>query len=221
MGLAAVGSAVIWVPTTMTLAATVAALTIVARVRRRARRARAAEERRVLAGALEVLVGELRVGAHPVRAFEIAAREAAGTVAQALSAVAARARLGGDVMSGLRTAAASSALEAEWGRIAVAWQMANEHGLAISVVMRTTAADIVDRQRFWAQMQANMAGARASAAILAALPVLGIFLGQLIGAAPMAFLAGGGVGGWLLVVGTVLLCAGLSWADRITDRFPA
>ena len=63
-----------------------------------------------------------------------------------------------------------------------------------------------------------MAGARATASILTGLPVLGVLLGQLIGARPLSLLLGGHAGGWLLVVGSALACAGLLWADRITDR---
>ena len=88
---------------------------------------------RALVAALEVLVGELRVGAHPVRAFEAAAEESTGAVGTALSTVAARARLGADVASGLHAAATRSTLGAEWIRMAVAWQLAADHGMAISV----------------------------------------------------------------------------------------
>ena len=63
-----------------------------------------------------------------------------------------------------------------------------------------------------------MAGARATAAILASLPLLSVLMGQLIGARPIAFLLGGHAGGWLLVGGLGLVCAGLLWSDRITDR---
>jgi len=63
-----------------------------------------------------------------------------------------------------------------------------------------------------------MAGARATAAILASLPVLPVLMGQVIGARPVAFLLGGHAGGWLLVVGLALVCGGLLWSDRITDR---
>jgi tight adherence protein B len=48
--------------------------------------------------------------------------------------------------------------------------------------------------------------------------VLSVLVGQLIGADPVAFLLGGRTGGWLLVVGITLVCAGLLWSDRITDR---
>jgi tight adherence protein B len=63
-----------------------------------------------------------------------------------------------------------------------------------------------------------MAGARTTAAVLAGLPVLGVCLGQMIGADPLHFLFSGGAGGWLLVVGVMLACCGLLWSDRITGR---
>jgi tight adherence protein B len=87
--------------------------------------------------------------------------------------------------------------------------------------MRAAQRDIAERQRFSAQVSSSMAGARATATILAGLPVLGILLGQLIGARPLGFLLGGHAGGGLLVVGSTLACGGLLWSDRIADRVVA
>lgn len=187
------------------------------RSRRAAARGRRAEGR-AMAAALEVLVGELRVGAHPAGAFGVAAAESGGTVGRALGTVAIRARLGADVVAGLRSVAAASAVPAYWDRLAVYWQLAARHGLPISTLMRAAHSDIVDRQRFDDRVQAGLAGARATAAILAGLPVLGVLLGHLLGAHPIRFLLGGGLGGWLLVGGVGLVCAGIAWADRIIDR---
>jgi tight adherence protein B len=211
-------AAAVSVPLTTMLAAAVVGATAGLRYRRRGRRRRAVDEGRTLEHALEVLVGELRVGSHPVHAFVVAADETRGAVAGALRAVAARAGLGADVTAGLRDAARSSALPAHWDRLAVCWQLASEQGLAISTLMRAAQRDIAERQRFSARVSSGMAGARATAVILAALPVPGILLGQLIGARPLSFLLGGQAGGWLLVVGSALACAGLLWSDRITDR---
>jgi tight adherence protein B len=61
-----------------------------------------------------------------------------------------------------------------------------------------------------------MAGARTTAAVLAGLPVLGIALGQAIGADPLTFLLSAGAGSWLLLIGVVLSCGGLLWSDTIT-----
>lgn len=205
-------------PVSVSLAGAVLGATVAVRYRRRARHRAAAAEARALETALDVLVGELRVGAHPVRAFGVAAAESGpGPVATGLRAVAARARLGADVGAGLRGAAVSSTLPAQWERLALYWQLAGDHGLAISTLMHAAQQDIVGRQRFSDRVHAGMAGARASAAILAALPVLGVLLGQLIGARPVGFLISGG-GGVLLLAGVTLVCGGLLWSDRITGR---
>ena len=216
-GCAAVTAAVL-LPLTTVLAVAVLGATGCLRYRRRCRSRRATDEGRTLQTALDVLVGELRVGSHPVRAFCVAADETDGTVAASLRAVAARARLGADVTAGLRTEARSSALPAHWDRLAVCWQLASDQGLAIATLMRAGQRDIAERQRFSARVASGMAGARATAAILAGLPVLGVLLGQLIGARPLSFLLSGHAGGWLLVVGLTLACGGLLWSDRITDR---
>lgn len=205
-------------PVTVVLAAGILVATLALRGRSRsARRARTTESS-ALQGALDVLVGELGVGAHPVAAFDVAAREADGVVAVNMAAVAARARLGADVAAGLRSAARSSRLPQHWERLALFWRLAQKHGLAIAALMRAAHRDIVERERFSGRVDAGMAGARATAAVLAGLPVLGIGLGQLIGADPLGFLLSGGVGGWLLVIGVTLACCGLLWSDHITGR---
>ena len=214
----AAGVAAAVLPLTTVLAAAAVAATASLRYRRRRQLRHATEEGRRLEAALDVLVGELRVGSHPVQAFDVAAAETAGAVAMSLRAVAARARLGADVTAGLRVAARSSAQPTHWHRLAVCWQLANDHGLAIATLMRTAQRDIVERQRFSARVESGMAGARATATILAGLPVLGVALGQLIGARPLSFLLSGHAGGWLLVAGAGLACGGLLWSDRIIAR---
>ncbi len=211
-------AATLVLPLTTVLAVAVMGTTAGLRYRRRRRIRRANDEGLALEAALDVLVGELRVGSHPVRAFRVAADESDGTVAVSLRGVSARAGLGADVTAGLRNVARSSALSAHWSRLAVCWQLASDHGLAIATLMRAAQRDIAERQRFSARVAAGMAGSRATAVILAGLPVLGVLLGQLIGARPVSFLLGGHAGGWLLVVGSMLACAGLVWSDRITDR---
>jgi tight adherence protein B len=205
-------------PMSVAAAGAVVAATLAARHRRSRRRRRRATEAAALQGALGVLVGELRVGAHPVLAFEAAASEVSGDVADSLLAVAARARLGADVAAGLRAVAARSALSGHWERLSVCWHLAHTQGLAIVALVAAAQRDLVERDRFTSRVAAGMAGARATATILAGLPLLGIGLGELIGAQPMRFLLAGGVGGWLLMIGASLACAGLWWSDRITER---
>lgn len=206
------------VPVTTAVAAAVLGATIALRRHRSTRRRRAVREAGALEGALDVLVGELRAGAHPVRAFDVAAAEAdCPAVGGGLRAVAARARLGADVPTGLRGAARSASLPAQWERLAVYWQLGTEHGLPISTLLHAAQRDLAERQRFSASVYSGTAGARASAGILAGLPLLGLLLGQLIGARPLSFLFAG-PGGGLLTAGVVLACAGLLWSDRIIGR---
>lgn len=206
------------VPVSAMVAGGIVAATLAVRRRRHVAQQRRAEESAALQGALDVLVAELRVGAHPVAAFDVAAAEVDGAVAADLRAVASRARLGADVATGLRSVAVRSPLPAHWERLAVTWQLAATHGLPIASVMRTAQRDIVERGRFSARVDAGLAGARATAAVLAGLPLLGVGLGQLIGADPLGFLLSGGLGGWLLLVGVTLACCGLWWSDRITGQ---
>lgn len=196
-------------------AAGAAAATIAARRARNRRRGASRREGQELAAALEVLVGELRAGAHPVRGFAFAAEESSGLVAGAFQAVAARARLGSDVAAGLRVTAGASSAPQYWSRVALCWQLAVEQGLPMAALMRAAHRDIAGRHRFTDRVEASLSGARATAGLLAGLPLVGILLGQLVGARPIAFLLSGGV--WALVAGVCLLCAGITWSDRIID----
>lgn len=216
---AACGAGLVFVvPVTVVAAVGIIVLTVAVRRRRAVANERRVEESAALQGALSVLVGELRVGAHPIAAVETAAREVGGAIEGRLSAVAARARLGADVAAGLRAAATHSTLPAQWERLSVCWQLAQTHGLAIATLMNTAHRDIVERDRYASRVASGMAGARATAVILAGLPLVGVGLGELIGARPVRFLLSGGAGGWLLVIGVALGCCGLAWSDRITDR---
>ncbi len=201
------------------IATAVAALTAGRRHRRRRAFARRDRERRGVLSGLDVVIGELRVGAHPAVACETAAAECDGAAAEAFRCAAARARLGGSAASGL--AASEGVVADDLHRIARAWEVAETHGLALADLLQAARSDLVGRSRFRTRAEAGLAGARATAAVLAGLPILGVGLGQLMGAEPVRILLGGGLGAVLLVVGTVLVVAGLSWTDRIVDRVVA
>ena len=204
----AVAMAVV-LPLGVVVAGSIVGVTLWTRSRRHVRARRRTAESTVLQAALDVLIGELRVGAHPVAAFSAAATEVDGPVAESLRMVEARARLGGDVAAGLLSAANRSSMPAQWARLAGCWQLAQEHGLSIATLMHTAQRDIVERERFTARVDAGMTGARTTAAVLAGLPLVGVGLGELIGAAPVRFLLTSGAGNWLLVIGVTLVCVGV------------
>lgn len=103
-------------------------------------------------------------------------------------------------------------------RVAAAWHVAEERGVALADLLDAVRRDLAGRIRFRSRTEAGLAGARSTAAVLAGLPLLGIAPGQAIGDAPLALLLRDTTGGLLLVVGAVLVCLGLWWTERITAR---
>ncbi|HEX6353383.1 type II secretion system F family protein [Actinophytocola sp.] len=170
-----------------------------------------------LAEALRTLVAGLRAGAHPAAAAEAAAEDAHSPIAPTMRAIAAAARLDGDITAVLDTTG-SPALATALGRVATAWQLAQRHGLPLADVLDAARRDLDLRARFTRQVLARMAGPRSSALVLSLLPLLGIALGEGIGANPLRLLTSSGLGQMLLVVGVALLCAGVAWSGRITNR---
>jgi tight adherence protein B len=175
-----------------------------------------------LAEALRTLVAGLRAGAHPAAAAEAAAEDADPRTAPTMRAIAAAARLDGDIAAVLDTTVldttGSPALATALGRVATAWQLAQRHGLPLADVLDAARRDLEHRARCTRQVLARMAGPRSSALVLSLLPLLGIALGEGMGADPLRLLTGSGFGQTLLVVGVALLCAGVAWSGRITNR---
>ncbi|MGH3938321.1 MAG: type II secretion system F family protein [Pseudonocardiaceae bacterium] len=176
-----------------------------------------------LADALGMLVAELRAGAHVSDAAMAAAIDGHADVSRILSAAAAAARLGGDVPAVLRDTGSVHGtdpvqLRRSLDRLADAWSLADRHGIPLADLLDAVRADADHRVRFAAEVAARLAGPRATAAVLAGLPLLGLALGQAVGAAPMQVLGHTGVGQALLVVGTGLACAGVLWSARLVAR---
>ncbi|MBY6436395.1 type II secretion system F family protein [Rhodococcus kroppenstedtii] len=182
-----------------------------ATTRRRADRAVTA----ALVGGVDTMVAELAVGADPAAACRAVARDHPGEVGSRFAAAAAHSELGGALSTGLTGAGEQGDSRLDWTRMASAWVICERHGLAPAVVLRSVRDDFDARVRFGRRTEASTAGARATATVLSVLPVLGIALGQAMGAAPLAVLSGDGAGGVLGVVGVTLVCAGLLWTDRI------
>jgi len=209
------------------LAAAMVTATATARWRAGRDRRAAATAATGLSDALGVLVAELRAGAHPSDAVRAAADTPADTpsevprtmstdVVRALAAVAAAASLGGDVPAVLRTAGPAP-LRSWLGRLADAWSLADRYGIPLADLLDAVRSDTEHRVRFAAEVQARLAGPRATASVLAGLPLLGLALGHAVGAAPLRVLCETPVGQVLLVIGTGLACVGVQWSARLVS----
>jgi tight adherence protein B len=172
-----------------------------------------------MVGALGALVAELRIGAHPAAAAERAAVDAEPLSAKAMTAVASAARLGGDVDAVLlRSAHHEPSLRSVLSQIGHAWRLAGRHGVPLAEVLEAVRRDLEQRLRFARQVHAKMAGPRASAAVLAVLPELGVLLGEAIDARPLHVLADTVIGQMLLAAGATLICGGVLWSAKLTDH---
>lgn len=204
------------------LAAAIALGTAVHRWRARRRAAASLTATADLAGAVGLLAAELRAGAHPAAAAERVAGDAGPAAAGVLHAVAATARLCGDVAAALRReAVAAPAIAQPLRQLAAAWALAQRHGVPLAEVLHAVRGDLEHRVRASRRLRSSSAGPRATAAVLAALPVLGLLLGQAIGARPWHVLTATVPGQFLLLLGTVLTSAGLLWSSHIVNKAAA
>ena len=103
-------------------------------------------------------------------------------------------------------------------RIAAATRLSMRTGCSLAAVATAVEDDLRARARHRAELRAATAGPRASAAVLAGLPVLGLLMGSGVGADPWRILTTTGAGQALLVGGVALEVAGLTWSHRLVER---
>ncbi|MHB8450364.1 MAG: type II secretion system F family protein, partial [Mycobacteriales bacterium] len=197
------------------------------RLRNRARDARTrAAWRSAWRGVLEALAAGLRAGAEPLSALLTAllpadsgshrtraspGRTVEQEVRELASRVSAAETLGGDVAGALARSGPEPA------RLAACWQVCVTRGapLAGAVDRLREIHDAEETQR--REVEAALAAPRASARLLALLPLLGLLLGQGIGARPLHVLLATPVGALALISGCSLDLAGLWLTERMTD----
>ncbi|MEU0202012.1 MULTISPECIES: type II secretion system F family protein [unclassified Streptomyces] len=182
---------------------------------RRAARARRDRERRAdaviaLCGAL---AGEVRAGRQPGEALLRAVRDCGG-LADAQATVLAAARFGGDVPDALATAARQPGAEGLRG-LAACWRVAVDQGAGLAAGLDRLAAALRAERDQRCDLRAQLAGARATAVMLAGLPALGLLIGGALGADPLHVLLHTPAGLGCLVAGAVLEGVGVWWVLRI------
>jgi tight adherence protein B len=178
----------------------------------RARRDRENRESAVIA-LCGVLTGEVRAGRQPGEALLRAARDSGG-LGDAQAPVLAAARFGGDVPEALALAARQPGAEGLRG-LAACWRVAVDQGAGLAAGLDRLEAALRAERDQRADLRAQLAGARATAVMLAGLPALGLLIGTALGADPLHVLLHTGAGLGCLVAGGVLEALGLWWALRI------
>jgi tight adherence protein B len=192
------------------IASTAAGLVGQYRRRRSASRARAD-----VAQACTVLASYLRVGQVPSAALAIAAADC-----EVLRKGHQAHTLGGDVVQVWRQQARrpghGGLLE-----LARAWQVSMETGAPMSSTLNQVAASVSADQQLTQVVDSELAAARATSKVMAALPPCGIGIGYLLGGDPARWLLSGPAGWACLLVGTLLACAGVLWIEALARRASA
>lgn len=184
----------------------------------RRRRTAAARERAGAVEALGALAAELSAGRTPPEALAAAAALAAGPAADALRSAAAAADLGGDVPAALATPPPATAVEPTLRSLAACWAVCASSGSGLaSAVQRLEEGLRADEARRRA-LQAELAGPRTTALVLAVLPAAGLLMAGALGADPLHVLLHTPLGLVCLGVGLGLDGLGLLWTNRLVSR---
>lgn len=160
------------------------------------------------------LADELRAGRSPPQALAVVA-ESGGPLAGSLAVAARATGLGGDTEVALRDVAAAAPAGAELHRLAAAWQLSRTSGCSLADVLDAVAGDARDRRQRRRLVAGLLSGPRATAGLLAALPVLGVLMGSALGADPVRVLTSTGPGQLALAAGVGLDIAGVLWTERL------
>jgi tight adherence protein B len=161
---------------------------------------------------LGALAADLRSG----RSLEAATRAAVAACAdeECGRSLARAIRAPGAVSPGQPDVVVAEAL----GRISAAVLLSARTGCSLAAVAGAVEDDLRARRRHRQELRTATAGPRASAMLLAGLPVLGLAMGSGVGADPWAVLTTTGTGQLLLVAGVALELAGLTWSRQLVRR---
>lgn len=160
---------------------------------------------------LGALSAELGVGQPLTTAFERAAQSIPVVICP-LSRSAAR--MGGDIPESLRADATGERLPA-LRALSALWQVSEESGASLATAVERLAKTQLASEEIRGTLQAELAGPKATAKVLAGLPALGLLLGASLGGDPIGWLTGSIWGIAILIVGVGLEALGILWVSRM------
>jgi tight adherence protein B len=101
--------------------------------------------------------------------------------------------------------------------LAAAWQVSHRSGQGLAVATARISQRLRAQRRTARVVEAELSSARATARLVAALPLAAWVMGAGTGSRPVTFLTGGPAGLVCLAVGLGLTLAGLWWIEALAD----
>lgn len=200
-----------------------AALAVVRTVRHRSV---VREETAAIEG-MGILVAELRAGRTAPDALVTAAQHCGDvTVGEQLGRLGRSLRLGDPLQASTLDSRAPPDVSSSDQRAGTDWlsalraglRLSHQTGCALAEVLAAVELDISKRVDQAAEMRSASSGHRATAFLLAGLPILGLAMGSGIGAEPVRILTSTPIGHVLLLLGVALELLGLGWSARLMRR---
>lgn len=185
-------------------------------VARLGRRREAAADRAAVLEVCDLVAAELAAGRPPGAALAAAAERWPPLVV-AVEAV----RLGADVPDALRRLAQERRGAGDLRWVAGAWQVAQHSGHGLAAALERTSGGLRARRRTRRLVDSELASARATARLVACLPLAVMVMGSGAGSDPWTFLLTTPVGWTCLACGLGLIGLGLGWIERLADRAAA
>jgi tight adherence protein B len=157
---------------------------------------------------LDAVVDELRSGRDPASAVLVAAADW-----PVVPATVAAARAGEDLAAAL---AEDAGPHRDLLRgVAATWRVGQGAGAGLAAALGSLADAAREAAAVRAELRVGVAEPRATAVVLALLPLAGLALGWLLGADPLSWLLTTAPGRLVLIAGVVLDLVGVAWAWRI------
>nr|WP_240898121.1 type II secretion system F family protein [Agromyces luteolus] len=147
-----------------------------------------------------------------------AAADDADSADAALIARAARAAAEGKPVAEAIGAAGAAGAAPAWAVLATAWSVADASGAPLARCLTMIAASLRDEAQLRREAAALLAGPAASARLVAALPLIAVAFGALLGFDTLGVLLGGPIGLACLVTGSALLWCGARWNRALIRR---
>ncbi|NDU73979.1 type II secretion system protein [Actinomadura sp. DSM 109109] len=172
------------------------------------RRTRPQRRRSSIIELCDAMAAELAAGRMPDEAFTLAAAVLDPHVSEELLALP---RPPPDHLDELATRPGAEGLRL----LAACWRIGSERGGTLATVLDGLAGALRDEEAQRQDVSVQLAGPRATARLLAALPLLGLAMAAALGAHPIPFLCTTLPGLACLITGTALNATGLYWTRHL------